>query len=188
MAEYRVDPAGGSLVAKIIGCNDLSVVNWARGHTTPRVNYMAGIVKFLGFNPFQNGDTLAQRLVNHRKALGTTQKDFARLVEVDPSTLSRAGSEESGSRPEGFLIVSLLFVPIFSRNCELFAHVHKLVCSRFSGSRLLISLFPFYRRIFQKGYNTARLLSQESTSRPCHFQRFHQTISLIQHRTTIAVR
>lgn len=50
---------------------------------------MARVVKFLGCDPIQSGDTLAQRLVNHRKAIGTTQEDFARQIGVDPSTLAR---------------------------------------------------------------------------------------------------
>ena len=37
--------------ARIIGCNVMSVVNWEKGHTQPRVNHMAGIVNFLGFVP-----------------------------------------------------------------------------------------------------------------------------------------
>ena len=76
-------------IAKIIGCDEMSVVNWEKGHRTPRINHMAGVVKFLGFNPIQSGDTLAQRLINHRKAIGKTQKDFARQIGVDPSTLAR---------------------------------------------------------------------------------------------------
>jgi transcriptional regulator with XRE-family HTH domain len=76
-------------VAQIIGCDEMSVVNWEKGHTTPRVNQTAGVVRFLGFNPFQNGDTVAQRLINHRKGLGITQKDFAHQIGVDPSTLAK---------------------------------------------------------------------------------------------------
>jgi DNA-binding XRE family transcriptional regulator len=67
----------------------MSIVNWEKGHRCPRVNHMAGVVEFLGFNPFQNGDTMAHRLVNHRKAHGMTQKDFAGQIGVDPSTLAR---------------------------------------------------------------------------------------------------
>lgn len=37
--------------ARIIGCNEMSVVNWEKGHTSPRSTRMAGVVKFLGFNP-----------------------------------------------------------------------------------------------------------------------------------------
>ena len=88
--------------AKMIGCDEMSVVNWEKGHRSPRVNHMAGVVEFLGFNPFQNCDTLAHRLANHRKALGMTQKEFARQIGVDPSTLARW---ERGERePTGRLL------------------------------------------------------------------------------------
>jgi hypothetical protein len=47
-------------------CDEMSIVNWEKGHRSSHVNHMAGVVEFLGFNPFQNGDILAHRLVNHR--------------------------------------------------------------------------------------------------------------------------
>ena len=75
--------------AKMIGCDQMSVVNWEKGHRAPRVNHLASVVRFLGFNPFQNGDTMAQRLISHRKALGVTQAAFAARLGVDPSTLAR---------------------------------------------------------------------------------------------------
>src|SRR4051794_38325012 len=28
-------------VAKVIGCDEMSVANWEKGHTTPRINHMA---------------------------------------------------------------------------------------------------------------------------------------------------
>ena len=37
-------------VAKIIGCDEMSIVNWEKGHTSPRSTHMPGVVKFLGFN------------------------------------------------------------------------------------------------------------------------------------------
>lgn len=75
--------------AKMIGCDEMSIVNWEKGHRSPRVNHMAGVVAFLGFSPFQNGDTLAHQLVNNRKALGKSQKEFAHQIGVHPSTLAR---------------------------------------------------------------------------------------------------
>jgi transcriptional regulator with XRE-family HTH domain len=61
---------------------------------------MAGVVKFLDFNPIQNGDTMAHGLANHRKALGMTQKEFAGQLGVDPSTLARweRGEREPAGR------------------------------------------------------------------------------------------
>jgi transcriptional regulator with XRE-family HTH domain len=38
-------------VAKIIGCDEMSVINWEKGHTSPRSTRMTGVVKFLGFDP-----------------------------------------------------------------------------------------------------------------------------------------
>ena len=38
-------------VAKIIGCDELTVVNWEKGLRTSPVNHLARIVRFLGYNP-----------------------------------------------------------------------------------------------------------------------------------------
>ena len=77
-------------VAEIVGCDTMTVVNWEKSHTAfPRINHMAGLVKFLGFNPLPDGDTAAQRLVNHRRARGLTQKVFAARLGVDQSTLAK---------------------------------------------------------------------------------------------------
>ena len=76
-------------VAKIVGCDEMTVVNWEKGYASPRIHHMPKVVEFLGFNPLQQCDTLAQRIVSHRTALGITQKEFARQLGIDPSTLAR---------------------------------------------------------------------------------------------------
>ena len=92
-------------VAKIIGCNQMTVVNWEKGHTQPRINHMAGVTRFLGFNPVPKGETLAQRIANHRRAHGITQQEFAEQLGIDPSTLARW---ERGERePRGQVAVTL---------------------------------------------------------------------------------
>ena len=86
-------------VAKIIGCDEMTLVNWEKSYASPRINLMGKVVEFLGFNPFQKCDTLAQQIVSHRTALGTTQKEFAQQLGIDPSTLARW---ERGERePQG---------------------------------------------------------------------------------------
>ena len=72
----------------------MSIVNWEKGHTSPSVNHMAGIIVFLGFNPLPEGDNLGEKLVNHRMARGLTQKQFAAQIGVDPSTLARWERDE----------------------------------------------------------------------------------------------
>ncbi|MDR3405052.1 MAG: helix-turn-helix transcriptional regulator [Chthoniobacter sp.] len=77
-------------VAEIVGCDTMTVVNWEKKHAAfPRINHMAGVVRFLGFNPLQIGDTVAERLVNFRTSRGMTQKAFAAELRVDPSTLAK---------------------------------------------------------------------------------------------------
>ena len=77
-------------VAEIVGCDTMTVVNWEKGHTgLPQINHMAGLVRFLGFDPMPKGGAMAERLVNYRIARGKTQKAFAGELQVDPSTLSK---------------------------------------------------------------------------------------------------
>jgi transcriptional regulator with XRE-family HTH domain len=92
-------------VAKIIGCDEMSLVAWEKGYRTPRINYMGKVVQFLGLNPFTEWDTLAQRLLNHRRARGLSQKAFAAQLGVDPGMLARW---ERGERAPSGTRVSLL--------------------------------------------------------------------------------
>ena len=75
-------------VAEIIGCDTDTITNWEKGRRSPAISYMPKIVEFLGYNPLSEGATLAERLVNYRKARGLRQKDFARQLRIDPSTLA----------------------------------------------------------------------------------------------------
>ncbi|MCX6968035.1 MAG: helix-turn-helix transcriptional regulator [Verrucomicrobia bacterium] len=92
--------------AKRIGCNYLTLVNWEKGHFSPRVNHMAGVVQFLGYNPLPTGSTIAEQLVAHRKAHGLTQKNFARELGVDPSTLAKW--ERGDREPKGNFLERIL--------------------------------------------------------------------------------
>jgi len=88
--------------AKLIGCNELTVVNWEKGHTAPRINHLPGVVAFLGYNPLPSGDGIAARLVAFRKARGVKQNEFAQALEIDPSTLAKW---ERGERePKGVFL------------------------------------------------------------------------------------
>jgi DNA-binding transcriptional regulator YiaG len=86
-------------VAKIIGCDEMTVVNWEKGYASPRIHHMAKVVEFLGFDPFSKSDNLAERLVNHWKTRGLSQKAFAARLGVDPGTLARW--EQGEREPKG---------------------------------------------------------------------------------------
>lgn len=86
-------------VAKIVGCDTTTITNWEKGHSATRTNHLAGVVRILGFNPLPTGNTIAERLVTHRKARGLTQKQFASDLGVDPTSLAKW---EGGERePKG---------------------------------------------------------------------------------------
>lgn len=96
-------------VAQIIGCDLTSVLNWEKERSNPSVNHMAGIVRFLGFNPLPTGSSIGERLVAHRKARGITQKEFAHMLGVDPSTLAKweRGEREPRGRFEKIAAAAL---------------------------------------------------------------------------------
>ena len=63
--------------AKLISCDELTVVDWEKGRAQPSVNRMAGVVKFLGYNPIPDGDSLAQGLVRFSEGrMGVTRSQF----------------------------------------------------------------------------------------------------------------
>lgn len=50
---------------------------------------MPAIIEFLGYSPLPSPANWAERLVRGRGALGLTEKEFARKLGVDPTTLAR---------------------------------------------------------------------------------------------------
>jgi transcriptional regulator with XRE-family HTH domain len=98
-----------SEAAELIGCDKLTVANWETGRSSPRIIHMSGVVRFLGFNPLPTGSTIGEQLVACRKSRGLTQKDFARELGVDPSTLARweRGERKPAGRFERIVAVAL---------------------------------------------------------------------------------
>jgi DNA-binding transcriptional regulator YiaG len=67
---------------------------------------MPAIIRFLGYSPLPEANTLAQQLVRHRTTLGMSQKEAALMFGVDTGTLARW---ERGERePAGKLYARVL--------------------------------------------------------------------------------
>lgn len=70
---------------------------------------MPAIIGFLGYNPLPPATTPAEELVRRRTILGLSQKEAAKRIGVDPSTLAkweRGEREPTGrflGRVKGFL-------------------------------------------------------------------------------------
>jgi transcriptional regulator with XRE-family HTH domain len=76
-------------VAERLGADTCSVTNWELNHTTPALRFMPGIIRFLGYTPWGPGASAGERLVAYRRERGLPQTALARLLGIDPGTLSR---------------------------------------------------------------------------------------------------
>lgn len=75
-------------VAQQLGVDKTSICNWEIGRTKPGLKHMPAIIQFLGYNPLPPSNGWADRLVLCRLAMGLSQKESARRIGVDQSTLS----------------------------------------------------------------------------------------------------
>jgi transcriptional regulator with XRE-family HTH domain len=75
--------------AEIIGVTESAIWNWEGNESRPFWRYWGAIRDFLGYDPFPPSSTLAEKLVSVRKLRGLSQKEAARQLGVDPSTLAR---------------------------------------------------------------------------------------------------
>jgi site-specific DNA recombinase len=76
-------------VAEQVGVDTTSVFNWEANTASPEIRYMPAIIEFLGYNPLPEANGWGERLARQRTSLGLPQKDAARKIGVDPSTLAR---------------------------------------------------------------------------------------------------
>jgi transcriptional regulator with XRE-family HTH domain len=76
-------------VAEQLGVDKMTISNWENNLSKPRVEYMPNVIRFLGYNPLPPSNGWADRLVQARTAMGLTQKQAAKRIGVDASTLAR---------------------------------------------------------------------------------------------------
>jgi transcriptional regulator with XRE-family HTH domain len=76
-------------VAERFGAHTSSVTNWELNRTKPALWFLPGIVRFLGYAPWAAGESVGERLLAYRRERGLCQAALARLLGVDPGTLSR---------------------------------------------------------------------------------------------------
>lgn len=93
-------------VAQKIGVEESTIWNWENNYSSPSLYFVPKIIKFLGYMPdCTKGGTLGEKIVASRKILGLTQKELARLLGVDPSTLRKW--ERNKSQPHKRLLIKI---------------------------------------------------------------------------------
>lgn len=88
-----------SQVAEIIGVCPLTITNWEGNASSPPVQYIPTIIRFLGYDPLPPVDGFPELLARARQTLGLSQRKMAEKLSVDPATLM--GWEAGRHRPTG---------------------------------------------------------------------------------------
>jgi len=78
-----------------IGATPATIVHWEAGYTAPPVVFMPAIVRFLGYEPWPEAQTLAEKMLAHRRRNGLPIKQAAAQAGVDEETWARY--ERSGA-------------------------------------------------------------------------------------------
>ncbi|MFK7848494.1 MAG: helix-turn-helix domain-containing protein [Rhodothermales bacterium] len=60
---------------------------WELKPVEPAVKHIPKIIEFLGYLPFERGETPGQRIIIHRKTLGFSHYQFAKKLGVAPCTV-----------------------------------------------------------------------------------------------------
>jgi transcriptional regulator with XRE-family HTH domain len=76
-------------VADRLGADHSTITNWELNRTKPALHFLPGILRYLGYAPWAAGASVGDRLLAYRRDRGLAQAAFARLLGIDPSTLSR---------------------------------------------------------------------------------------------------
>jgi transcriptional regulator with XRE-family HTH domain len=76
-------------VAEILGVTESTISNWEGQRNTHALICMPAIIRFLGYNPLHAAEAVASKLTRYRISHGLTQKESAKDLGVDPSTLAR---------------------------------------------------------------------------------------------------
>lgn len=72
--------------ASRLGVNPWTVLNWETGRHEPPIRSMPAILRYLGYDPFSAPTTVAQRLLQMRRARGWSTGEAARQLGVDRTT------------------------------------------------------------------------------------------------------
>ena len=77
-------------VAGAIGVDTTTIYNWENNRTSPPVRFIPKIIGFLGYElDGPKPVTLGERIKSYRYLKGINQKELARQIGIDPTTLSR---------------------------------------------------------------------------------------------------
>ena len=82
-------------VAEHIGVDKNALTRWELNQAEPQIRYLPKIITFLGYVPFARGESFPEKLKAYRMRKGLTQRELARELGVDPTTVRKWEAEMS---------------------------------------------------------------------------------------------
>ncbi len=103
-------------IARIIGVEETSIYNWEKNLSNPSIKYIPKIIEFLGYIPFQL-DTLSlgDQIKLYRKLRGISQKNLAKEIDIDPTTLAKWEANKRKSSKDFLFRVNDFFRKQFNK-------------------------------------------------------------------------
>ena len=93
-------------VAKAIGVDSLTICNWEKNRTSPRLYLMPKVFEFLGYYAFESNDlSLGDQIKAYRIREGLSLRRMAKILGADPDTVARW--ENEGRIPNRVLLKKL---------------------------------------------------------------------------------
>jgi len=94
--------------ASRIGIGETALANWLAQRVEPALRHWPRVIAFLKRDPRPAPNSIGQALARFRQSTGQTQKQLARLLSVDPSTLAQWERGESRPSPRFFKRVEFI--------------------------------------------------------------------------------
>jgi DNA-binding transcriptional regulator YiaG len=61
--------------------------NWEQGKHEPEVMFLPAVIAFLGYDPYPVSASLSERILAARRRQGISQRELARRLGLDPTTV-----------------------------------------------------------------------------------------------------
>ena len=100
-------------VAKIICVTTDTITNWDLNRVTPTISQIPKIISFLKYTPILNENEIK----NYRIQKGISQLELAKILQVDPATLSRIENDRNSRISKKVMMkLDYLFMNLLMQN------------------------------------------------------------------------